>query len=439
MGLKKCLYDLLLKRPPDLPGHKGPLICDKKKIAEEITQLLLTLNRSVFCIQGPPGAGKTYTSARIILELIKEGKKVGVTANSHKALLNMLKMMFQQNKDGINFTCQKIQDSQNKEEEQIFFQNLPVNLVEGAGALKNAKVTAGTAFFFSRGEQENNYDYLFVDEASQLSLANMIAAGRAAKNIVLIGDQNQLDQPVQAVHPGESGLSALTYYTSGKTTISEDKGVFLPLSYRMHPAICQVISECFYDGKLKSHPSAAYQKILFPAKQDSLAFRLPECGICFIPVSHSGNSHSSKEEAKVISNIYNHLLKTKWINQEGKKAPLSTEDILIVAPYNVQAANLKRTLNQTHNSPRIASVDKFQGQEAPVCIVSLTASTLQDAPRGISFLLNKNRLNVALSRARALCLIVGSPDLADSHIFSIPNMKLMNIYCRITLQKITSL
>ena len=429
MGLKKCLYDLLLKKAPDLIGYKGPLISDKKQIVEEISSLLLKLNHSVFCIQGPPGAGKTYTSARIILNLIKAGKKVGVTAHSHKAILNMLKMIFQQNKEGLSFTCQKVKDSQNKEEEQNFFQNLPVDLVEGAGAVKNAEVTAGTVFFFSRAEQENTYDYLFVDEASQLSLANMISAGRATNNIILIGDQNQLDQPVQAVHPGESGLSALTYYTGGEVTISKEKGVFLPLSYRMHPAICRVVSDCFYEGKLKSHSSTNGQKILFPLRQESAGFRLPETGICFIPVSHSGNSHSSKEEAKLISDIYKTLLTAKWINQKGKTSPLTTEDILIVAPYNVQVACLKRELSYIQN-PRIASVDKFQGQEAPVCIVSLTASTLQDAPRGISFLLNKNRLNVALSRARCLSLIIGSPDLADSHVFSIPNMELMNIYCR---------
>jgi len=157
---------------------------------------------------------------------------------------------------------------------------------------------------------------------------------------------------------------------------------------------------------------------------------LPKSGICFIPVEHSGNTHFSTEEAKVISLLYKELLKTAYINRTGEKKIITAKDILIVAPYNVQVAVLKKELGT--EQARVASVDRFQGQEAPVCILSLTASTMQDAPRGIPFLLNKNRLNVALSRAQCLSIIVGSNNLADTHIFSIPNMELMNIWCQIT-------
>lgn len=430
-GLKKCIYDLLLRKAPDLPNHKGALITDKDKLIEEVSSHVFNLNNSVFCIQGPPGTGKTHTAAHIILYLIKKGKRVGVTANSHKAILNILKMIQEQNKENIVFQCQKVKDSKNSTEEKKFLQKLPIELISSNQINESAQVVGGTTFFFSRKREETAYDYLFVDEASQVSLSNMVAAARATKNIILIGDQNQLDQPIQASHPGESGHSALTYYTDGKTTISKDKGVFLPVSYRMHPSLCQFISNHFYDGKLAYHPTTSQQKIIL---KDT---KLPESGLCFIPVEHSSNVHSSMEEAKVISDLYKQLLKAKWKNREGKITNITTKDILVVAPYNFQVACLKKELSV--EAARVASVDKFQGQEAPICILSLTASTIQDAPRGISFLLNKNRLNVALSRACCLSIIVGSKNLADTNISTIPNMELMNIWCQITRNTIDKL
>ena len=443
-GLKKCIHDLLLRKAPDLPNHKGALIVNKDKIIEEVSTHVCNLNNSVFCIQGPPGSGKTYTAAHIILHLVKKGKRVGITANSHKAISNILKTIHEQNKEKFIFQCQKVRDSRNPTEEQISLQHIPIELVNSNQINRSAKIVGGTTFFFSRNREEEAYDYLFVDEASQVSLTNMVAAARTTKNIILIGDQNQLDQPIQASHPAESGYSALTYYTDRNTTISEDKGVFLPLSYRMHPSICQFISDHFYNGKLTYHPTTARQKILLPNSLRETALPvntkiqplfhctsgLPESGLHFIPVEHSGNVHSSKEEARVIAYLYKELLKAKWINRKGDTAPITSKDILIVAPYNFQVACLKKTLST--EAARIASVDKFQGQEAPICILSLAASTIQDAPRGISFLLNKNRLNVALSRARCLSIIVGSKNLTDINISSIPNMELMNIWCQIT-------
>ena len=429
MGLKKCIYDLLLRKSPDLPGHIGTLILNKDRIIEEASAHVLNLKNSVFCIQGPPGSGKTYTAAHIILNLIKEGKRVGVTANSHRAIANVLKTMFEQKKDSFCFQCQKVSNRKNILDDQIFFDGLPIELVDSNQINEEACVVGGTTFFFSRENQEAAFDYLFVDEASQVSLSNMVAAARATKNIVLIGDQNQLNQPIQASHPGESGHSVLTYYTDGKTTISEDRGIFLPISYRMHPQICQFISNHFYNGKLTHHITTAQQKILLPDSLKSYKSTVPESGLCFIPMKHSGNAHASIEEAKVISYIYKELLKAKWINRNGEICPITTKDILIVAPYNFQVACLKKEL--IIEDARIASVDKFQGQEAPISILSLTASTIQDAPRGIDFLLNKNRLNVALSRARCLSVIVGSTSLADTNISSISNLELMNIWCQI--------
>ncbi|MDE0518393.1 MAG: AAA domain-containing protein, partial [Bdellovibrionales bacterium] len=292
-GLKKCIYDLLLKKAPDLnpkgfvytrlleglpeeeikkqpdisktistSQHKKPFILKKDNILEKASQQVLSLNNSLLCIQGPPGSGKTYTAAHVILHLIKNGKRVGVTANSHKAISNVLKMVFEQNNSKWVFQCQKVKDSREGTDEKSFLYPWPIGLVKSNEINKSTKLVGGTTFFFSRADEEAAYDYLFVDEASQVSLANIVAAARATKNIILLGDQNQLDQPIQACHPGESGHSALTYYTDGKTTISEDKGIFLPISYRMHSSLCRFISDCFYNGELKNHPTTDCQKIL---------------------------------------------------------------------------------------------------------------------------------------------------------------------------------
>ena len=204
------------------------------------------------------------------------------------------------------------------------------------------------------------------------------------------------------------------------------KVFFCQFSYRMHPKTCKFISENFYDGWLSSDKKNENQKIILSS---SLKEQLPDSGVCFIPVDHSGNRERSLEEAEIIFDLYKHLLQAQWIDKEGNKSDITTKDILIVAPYNLQVAHLKKTLDR--KGVRIASVDKFQGQEAPISILSMAASTIQDAPRGIDFLLNKNRLNVAISRAKCLSIVVGSKNLLDTNMSSIKNMELMNIWCRI--------
>ena len=411
MGLKKHLHDLLLRKTPDI--HKGSLISSSLK------ECVLNLNQSVLCIQGPPGAGKTWTVADMILHLVKHKKRIGVTANSHKAIENVLKTVFE--KKQIPILCQKVSSSLITEEQPLL-KGTSVQIVTNKQVKDSADIVGGTTFFFSRSEEEDQYDYLFVDEASQTSLANIISAGRAAKNLVLVGDQNQLDQPVKAFHPGEANLSALTYYTEGKATIPKEKGVFLSHSYRMHPKIGDLISHYFYNGKLKSHSSTEKQKIIWPKEVNSL---LPSTGIYFIPIEHTGNTHTSKEEAQKVSELYKQLLNAKWLNSKGVINPITEKDILIVAPYNRQIACIK----ETEPSALAASVDKFQGQEAVACILSLTSSTLAEAPRGVSFLLNQNRLNTALSRARCLSLVVCSKHLIDITVRSIDNIKRVNILC----------
>ena len=419
-GLKKCIHDLLLKTPPDLPNHKGDLVSSKENLIEEVSHHVLNLKGSILCVQGPPGSGKTYTAAHIILNLIQKGKRVGVTSNSHKAILNLLIMLCKESKT--SFLCQKIFKTGAKEEEQKTIGPLPIKLVEKADS--SAQVVGATTYFFTK--EKDNYDYLFIDEASQLSLANTVAAGRAARNIILLGDQNQLDQPIQAAHPGESGQSALSYYTDGQNIIPRGRGIFLPVSYRLNPKICRFVSDNFYDGNLSPKPENQNQKILLPP---DLKGKLPDSGICFIPVNHSGNREASEEEVLALSSLYKALLQAKWMDKTKKIFPVTSKDILITAPYNLQVSYIKRALS--YEGLRTASVDKFQGQEAPISILSMSASSIESAPRGIAFLLNKNRLNVAISRAQCLSIIIGSINLLDTNISTLPNMELMNIWSQI--------
>jgi predicted RecB family nuclease len=425
-GLKKCIQELLLRKHPDISGHKGSLISKQDNLIQESKQNSLKLNESILCFQGPPGCGKTYTAAHIILELIKKGKRVGITANSHKAILNVILKIFEEKEFELVINIEKVTRDENLEDEQNFLEDLPVQFVDSNQVSPEAQIVGGTTFFFSRADQEESYDYLFVDEASQVSLANLVAASRATQNIILIGDQNQLDQPIQGSHPGESGQSALSYYTDGATTIPEDKGVFLPESHRMNPQVCQFISDSFYEGKLNSHEKTEKQVINLTEDLNKL---LPTHGVHYIPVEHAGNMHSSPEEVSKIKELYEALQKCTWVSSNGKTNPITEKDIIIVAPYNLQVAQIRRALGP---NARAASVDKFQGQEAPISILSLGASTIKDAPRGIGFIFNKNRMNVAISRAKCLSIIVGSNKLLETHLSSIQSVELMNIWCKIT-------
>jgi len=257
-------------------------------------------------------------------------------------------------------------------------------------------VVGGTAWVFSRPELQGRFDYLFIDEAGQTSLANAVAMGLCATNLILVGDQMQLGQPLQGAHPGETGLSCLEYALHGHATIPPERGVFLETSFRMHPSVCRFISEAIYEGRLQTDPPAANQRVLTAANT-----RVPqEAGIVFVPVDHEGCTQSSDEEVSVIE----------------------------VAPFNMQVRRLRERLS---GASRIGSVDKFQGQEAPVVIVSMCASSLEESPRGAEFLLSPNRLNVAVSRAKALAIVVGSRAIMRTRGRTIREMQLVNLLCRL--------
>jgi uncharacterized protein len=254
-----------------------------------------------------------------------------------------------------------------------------------------------------------------------MSLANVIAVSQAAKSVVLLGDPQQLNQPLKGSHPEGAEVSALEHLMAGSKTVRPDQGIFLPETRRLHPEICQFTSEVFYEGRLNSYPGLERQRIEgYPL--------LGSSGLRFVPVTHQGNSNSSREEVDRIAELVEGLVQNdvRWIDAGGRNQRLGWNDILIVAPYNAQVADISARLQNA----RVGTVDKFQGQEAPVVIYSLTTSSSEEAPRGMDFLYSLNRLNVATSRARAVCVVVGSPRLIEPECRTPHQMRLANALCR---------
>ena len=423
--LPPAIVDFLGKRRPRVHGivPGDALVDERLDLTQETHRVVSNLDSTTLCIQGPPGCGKTSKAARVIAALIKAGKRVGVTSNSHKAIENLMaKVAEVAHESGIGLVGAKIggEDAElpfgtikHFDDKKKVFPNKSFNFI------------GGTAFAFCIGEAEDSVDYLFVDEAGQVSIANLVAVSRCAKNIILLGDQMQLEQPIQGSHPGDSGESTLQYYIDGHATIPQDRGIFFGVTYRMHPDLCAIISGAVYEGRL--HPDACTARRQLQLPQSKLQLLCKKAGVQFIPVEHEGNTQGSSEEVESIKGLVKELLSCSVIDSKGNPRPLRMEDILIVAPYNLQVRNLKQALP----SAKIGSVDKFQGQEAPVVILSMCASEGNSSPRGLSFLFNLNRLNVALSRAQTLAIVVGSPRLVSTESSTVDQMKLVNFYCRI--------
>lgn len=282
------------------------------------------------------------------------------------------------------------------------------------------QLVAGTAWLFSKSAFWGDFDYLFIDEAGQVSLANMIAMGMCASNLILLGDQMQLGQPIQGTHPDRSGDSALDYLLNGEATIAPDKGIFLEKTYRMHPDVCRFISDAIYDSRLHSDPSTFGQSLILDEKAHAV---LKPTGIRYVPIEHDACSQRSEEEAQLIKEIVDNLLTQRYRNKIGEVKRITLDDILVVAPYNMQVNLLRRKFPQ---GARVGTVDKFQGQEAEVVIVSMTTSNQEYLPRFLDFLFSKNRLNVAISRARCFSVFVCNANLLETSPRSITDLLLLN-------------
>ncbi|MBY0358218.1 MAG: TM0106 family RecB-like putative nuclease [Candidatus Obscuribacterales bacterium] len=424
--LPSALNDFLCRRRPRISGlESGALIQPEQDLTSGAVDIISKLQNSYLCIQGPPGSGKTYTAAKAIVELLKQGKRVGVTSNSHKAIAKLMDdVATEADECKITLRAAKLQsDNDNFHVESNKIQPLkPKDFFESH--TRSITLVGGTAWAFSDTRAVGLLDYLFVDEAGQVSLANLVGVAPSARNLILIGDQMQLSQPLQGTHPGESGQSILDYLLQGKQIIPDDLGIFLGVTRRLHPDVCKFISGAIYEDRLKPFADTEQRVVKLPASSNGPA--LKPSGILYVPVVHEGNSQDSEEEAAAIVQIVQELLKCSFADGETIK-PVDLNHILIVAPYNMQVRRLKTCIP----GAKVGSVDKFQGQEAPIVIVSMCSSTGDASPRGLEFIFSKNRLNVAISRAKSLAIVVGSPALARTHCNRIEQIELVNLFCRI--------
>jgi uncharacterized protein len=410
--------DLLMREGPRVGGV--PLHMEGETTVPAAVRLCSHLTGGILPIQGPPGAGKTYTGARMICQLVSQDKKVGITANSHPVIRNLIDATIEMaDKLGISLECcQKPGDMEEPQHRLIFAKSSEQLLAVLTGTVS---VGGGTAWHWSRPDAFETVDVLFVDEAAQMSLANVLAVSQAAKAVVLIGDPQQLDQPMKGTHPEGTDVSALNHILGGARTIPADKGLFLSETWRLHPSICDYTSELFYDGKLKSKRGLEKQRIKGFAP-------LTEPGLYFLGVPHSGNQNCAPEEAQAIASLVRGILESHatWVDRDGSEKPLTLDDIVIITPYNAQVFEIKQQVP----GARVGTVDKFQGQEAPIAIYSTATSTHADAPRGMEFLYSLNRLNVATSRAKCVGVLVSAPQLFDAECRTPRQIQLANAFCR---------
>ncbi|NOD36637.1 MULTISPECIES: TM0106 family RecB-like putative nuclease [unclassified Ruegeria] len=380
------------------------------------------MHNTVLPVQGPPGTGKTYVTARAILALVSKGNRVGVSSNSHEAIRNVLKGCIDAlYKDDWPPTIENVSIARkgSRGEDPLASPYDRIGLVtkNDDPLLSTADVIGGTAWLFARSELANTFDYLFIDEAGQVSLANLIAMTNAARNIVLVGDPNQLPQVIQGAHPHPADLSCLDWMLGDATTVQGDRGLFLAETRRMHPDLCRYISDQYYEGRLTAHDSTIQQAV----KADGL----PKAGAFLVPVKHDGRAQECPEEIEAIRRSVETLISGTWTDRNGLTRPLVPSDIIVVAPYNVQVNELSDALPGI----RVGTVDKFQGQEAPVALISMTASTAEETSRGLDFLLSRQRLNVAISRGKALSLVFASPRLCETPCATVEQMRLVNALC----------
>ncbi len=405
--------DLVRRRPPKLrslaalpPVEPGP-----DGYIDAITAAITDLNHSYLAVQGPPGSGKTHVGAHVLARLVAAGWKVGVVAQSHAVVENMLCAAV--DKAGVD---PRRVAKEVKHDDPVPWTQCAKGDVEELLSKPGGALIGGTAWtMVGSSVPAGSLDLLVIDEAGQFSLANTMAVSRAAKRLLLLGDPQQLPQVTQGKHPEPVDESALGWLSDGYNTLPPELGYFLALSWRMHPELCSAVSELSYDNRLESASAA---------KERHLEGAAP--GISCVYVPHTGNSTSSAEEAaEVVRQVQAHLGLT-WLDpsqpaetqpaetQTAEGRPLEETDILVVAAYNAQVQLIKHHLRGAGLSKvRVGTVDKFQGQEAPVVIVSMAASAAGEVPRGMEFLLSRNRINVAVSRGQWRAVVVRSPELTN--------------------------
>ena len=389
---------------------------------EQAKRIVDGLQDSYLFIQGPPGSGKTYTGAHLILHLIAQGKRIGVTANSHKAINGLLSEI------ELHAGTQRFAGlKKSSEADQEFESDLSEPLIENTN--KNADcldpdldLIAGTAWLFAPEAMEDQVDYLFFDEAGQVSLADALAMSTAARNLVFLGDPLQLAQVSQAVHPPGAEKSVLEHLLGNDPTIPRERGLFMEHTRRMHPDVCEFISDAIYGGRLEPIEEMSRQAL-------EASGELTGTGVRWVPAVHEGNTQKAPEEAEVIRLMIDRLLDGgSFTNSDGVTGRLTASEIMVVTPYNAQVRCLRDRLPA---AVPVGTVDKFQGQQAAVVFFSMATSSGEQIPRNLEFLFSRNRLNVAISRAKCLAVLVASPELLHVRCRTTEQMKLVNALCRL--------
>ena len=419
--------DLLRRLPPRLRSG-GPLPVPEVNPIPSIVDAIRRLDRSYLAVQGPPGSGKTYVGSRVIVDLVRtHGWKVGVVAQSHEVIENVLHRVVD---DGIDPGLVG-----KRPRKEGYSEPPPWTVLDGNDDVlpfildhsESGFVLGGTAWDFANGGKvpRESLDLLVIDEAGQFSLANTIAVGVSTRNLLLLGDPQQLPQVSQGLHPEPVDRSALGWLSDGHDVLPAELGYFLALSWRMHPELCAAVSDLAYEGRLSSKTPETVDRAL-----DGIA-----PGLHPVPVEHTGRSTDSPEEAARVVEIVRDLVGRSWADPQLSRHddPLRPSDVIVVAPYNLQVDLIRRMLDDAgFAETRVGTVDRFQGQEAAVAIVSLTASSASEVPRGISFVLSRNRINVAISRAKWGAYLVHSPALRDYLPYSASGVAELSAFIRLS-------
>ena len=426
-GAYRAARDLLLRRPPRVGQTVGtPLRRSGESELDAARRLALALDGTTLAIQGPPGAGKTYSGARMICSLVRVGRRVGITAMSHKVIGNLLRAVLAA-ADEEDVAVRGVQHNPSGE----VLDDPRVTKAAGAEDVRarladgRANVAAGTSWLWTSPHMAGAVDVLFVDEAGQISLANVVAMGHSTDSLVLLGDPQQLDQPLQGSHPPGAERSALAHLLGDDATMPEDRGLFLETTWRLHPDLCAFTSEAFYDRRLEPEPHLARQRV----HASDAAAVIDGTGLRLLASPSTEADSESPEEAEAVAMFVRSIVETgtRWTDEHGRTRPVGWDDVLVVAPYNAQVGAIQRLLPP---EARVGTVDKFQGQEAPISIYSLTTSSPERAPRGMDFLYSRNRLNVATSRARGVAIVMAAPDLFRVRARTPEQMRLANAFCR---------
>jgi len=409
--------DILRRVPPrTLSGALAPVTSIDGRGGDDdvsaIARSVADLDHSYLAVQGPPGTGKTYVGSHVIARLVADrGYRVGVVAQSHATVEHMLDQVI-----AAGVPASRVGKAPKDPGASHSFTVLPKNGI-AAFTGENAAtgfVVGGTAWDFSHETRipRGSLDLLVIDEAGQFSLASTIAVSLAARRLLLLGDPQQLPQVSQGTHPEPVDTSALAWIIDGAEVVPEEFGYFLARTRRMHPAVAEPVSRLSYEGRLAAHPSTALRRL------DGV-----EPGVHVVPVRHSGNATFSNEEAAEVARLVAELVGREWTGAEGGAGDAATvhepralraDDIIVITPYNAQQVAVEEALAAAGFADvPVGTVDRFQGKEAVVAILTLAASSGREAPRGLEFLLLRNRINVAISRAMQAAYVVYSPALLD--------------------------